>query len=298
MKTKRLAWLYAVVAGASVATAGPVRDLQKDYDVLVGVQTAAMDRPEPERAALIAASYREHFQAVATGNLQAVASADLDLVFRAATIAAGYTLERAYVTQMKAVYDVLAARNAIGGRHPQSMLEAFVAARMLEDARRFAQATPSLGVTLPAFRDAAGGSDGPMLWSVQDQGRTLVRRAADLGTPRVVVVAHPLCGFSQAAAAQIARDEALRGRFAQQAIWVLPQTAMIDTAQVLAWEKDHAPFSMAYVDRQRAWPMIDSWATPTFYFFKDGRVVHEVVGWPQEGRKAELLEGLAKIAAE
>jgi hypothetical protein len=49
------------------------------------------------------------------------------------------------------------------------------------------------------------------------------------------------------------------------------------------------------VFKREAWPMIDSWETPTFYFLEHGVVRAKVQGWPKEGHRSELLAGLQKI---
>lgn len=293
---KAAIYLGAAALLWALSAAVCARDLQADYSALVAAQTEAMSKSEQDAAKLIEASYLDRFEAVALGNIEKLPSNDIDILFRAANTAAGYTFERTYVLQMKKAYDALSTRGALGERYPLNMLEAFVAARMLDDAKRFAAEDSNLDTTLPVFREEGSSAGVPTLWSIHDEGKTLVHHAADLTHPMVVVVSHPLCSFSQAAATEIAKDDDLRKHFARPSIWLLPQTAMFDTEQALTWEKAHTPFSMAYANTQREWPMIDSWETPTFYFLKNGKVVHKVVGWPKEGRKAELLEGLAKIA--
>lgn len=280
-----------------LSAAACARDLQADYSALVAVQDASRTASEKDAATSIAQAYQKHFEPTATGAIEALSTADVDIVFRAANIAAGYTFDRTYALQMKRAYDLLAQRDALRARYPQSMLEVFVFARMLDEARRFAEATPSLGVTLPTFKKRNVRAGRPTLWTFEDGGGALVQRAADLDAPMIVVVSHPLCGFSQAAATQILEDEDLRARFMPPSVWLLPQTALFDAREVQAWEAAHHPFTMAYANTQAEWPMIDSWATPTFYFLKGGKVVHKVVGWPAEGRKAELREGLAKLDA-
>ena len=45
----------------------------------------------------------------------------------------------------------------------------------------------------------------------------------------------------------------------------------------------------------RDWPQFDSWATPVFYFMREGRVVATVTGWPKEGRARELHQAFARM---
>ncbi len=294
MIVTRHGWLFAFVLGGAFASTPVPRDLQADYDALVAVQTRAVDRSEVERGATIAATYRERFGALTASDLDALPDASLDLLFRAAEIPVGYTLDPYYAEQMSAAYERLAARSRVEPRHRRSMFEAWVMLRRFDAARRIAEASPDAG-HLPLLRETAVPSGAPALWALDDGADALTQRAADLTQPRIVVVSHPLCGFSQNAARQIAADPELGPRFAVRSLWLLPQTATLDVDQVRAWQAAHQPYRMAYVDLQRNWPGMDEWGTPTFYFFKDGRVVHKVVGWPAQGRKADLLEGLARI---
>jgi hypothetical protein len=41
--------------------------------------------------------------------------------------------------------------------------------------------------------------------------------------------------------------------------------------------------------------MFNNWATPTFYFFKDGNLVREVSGWPPEGNEEALKAALREV---
>lgn len=43
------------------------------------------------------------------------------------------------------------------------------------------------------------------------------------------------------------------------------------------------------------WPEIQYWATPTMYFYKEGQLVHQLIGWPPEGREQELTAALTEI---
>lgn len=43
------------------------------------------------------------------------------------------------------------------------------------------------------------------------------------------------------------------------------------------------------------WPMIDDWATPIFYFLRDGRLVAKVIGWPRGGRVAGLETAIRDV---
>lgn len=61
---------------------------------------------------------------------------------------------------------------------------------------------------------------------------------------------------------------------------------------VAQWNRVHPNEQMQFAYRREDWPMVDRWETPVFYFFKDGRVVGKVNGWPATGRKAEIRRSM------
>lgn len=46
---------------------------------------------------------------------------------------------------------------------------------------------------------------------------------------------------------------------------------------------------MDYIYRQSDWTAIDTWSTPTFYFFRNGRRVGKLSGWAPGGEGERTL---------
>lgn len=121
-------------------------------------------------------------------------------------------------------------------------------------------------------------------------------KAVDIARgPRVVVVAHPLCHFTQAAMHAIGGNPRLKELMRKNTVWIAPPDRNMDFTAFSDWNDKHpeAPISIAY--SYSTWPELDEWGTPTFYFFKDGALIDTVVGWPRGGRMGALQAGLAKI---
>ena len=80
--------------------------------------------------------------------------------------------------------------------------------------------------------------------------------------------------------------------------WVTPQQLAEDPSVSEAWRKRYpvAPLSEAF--RATEWAGIDTWETPTFYFYKNGKLRSKLTGWPNEGRKAQFLEIVRELEAE
>jgi hypothetical protein len=110
----------------------------------------------------------------------------------------------------------------------------------------------------------------------------------------VVVVAHPLCHFSQNAISAIAADPELSAGL-KQAIWLAPPDGNLRLDVFRNWNRIHPLQRMAIAYTKTEWPSIDSWETPTFYFFRKGELVGKVAGWPVSGHSQELREQLRKL---
>jgi hypothetical protein len=117
----------------------------------------------------------------------------------------------------------------------------------------------------------------------------LQRRNLDVGRGAfVLVVADPLCHFTQDAVAAIQADPQLKRYFSGHSKWLAPTGTGLDLAAVRTWNEGLPDYSLSLVDDVHTWPDITTWGTPTFYFFEQGKVAHVVHGWPAEGHAGEL----------
>lgn len=127
-------------------------------------------------------------------------------------------------------------------------------------------------------------------------GKQLTTKMVDIGQgPRIVVVAHPLCHFTQDAMKTIEENPHLKEVMRKNAVWIAPPDRNMDFTAFSKWRNAYpeAPIFTAY--GYSSWPELGEWGTPTFYFFEDGKLVDTLVGWPKGGRMDELEMGLAKI---
>lgn len=127
-------------------------------------------------------------------------------------------------------------------------------------------------------------------------GRQLTNKSVDIGHgPKIVVIAHPLCHFTQNATRAIEANPTVRTAMSNHAVWIAPPDRNMDFGAFSEWRDAHpdAPIFVAY--SYSSWPEVGEWGTPTFYFFENGRLIHTVVGWPKGGRMNDLKEGLQKI---
>lgn len=220
---------------------------------------------------------------------------DLLAFFQASRTLSFYAKEPAYARQMHRAFVVLERRRSVTLALRQQMLDAYVLSRMLDEARSFAHESANATlVKLPAFTDA-GSHHSPTLWRLSDDGATLTRHDFPLTQDaRLIVVSSPGCHFSRQASAAIAKDAVLSDLMAHHSTWVIPQST-VPFADVAKWNQEHSAWPMQLVYSDAEWPSISSWATPCFYFFRDGKIVTSVIGWPGSEQLAALRAGFAKI---
>jgi hypothetical protein len=293
--------VLAVIATQALACRAQTNgsSVEQHFDRLARVERATQAYDDGARAAVIAATYDEMVRRVRdTHALEQADGHDLELLYRAARLAAFHSHGPRHVQDMTSFLSGLQRRGLASSRHYRHMHEAFVGARMFAEARNLATQHPTEVLErLPVLREAADLVAGqPTELVVHPDQHELLRRSADLRRPsQVVVVSHPRCHFSRAAMQDIRADPVLGRILATHARWLAPQDDDLDFDVLQQWNREHVEQQITLTFRRDEWPMIDSWQTPTFYFLEDGVVIAKLDGWPQHGRRAELLAALRQI---
>ena len=264
-------------------------------------QNTPTSHSEQERARLVSSQFDALFKNEVTGpKLKTANGADLQLLFRAANSTAFVTADPRHLEVMARVLDELQSRGLALPNHYADMHATYVQARMFEEASRLSSDHPSVVVeSVPTLQEAAGaGAGGPTELVVSAERRELMRQPVALDLPvQIVVIAHPLCHFSQDASRDIKADPVLNAIFQDHAKWVAPQGRDLKFDLFQEWNREHPDQAMTLVYKRDEWPMIDSWGTPTFYFLKAGTLIAKVQGWPREGRSEDLLAALRKVGS-
>lgn len=242
-------------------------------------------------------AYERLFRAQLTdAKLKTLSSVDLGHLHLAAQIVGTYAIEERYARDMLAVLNELESRGDATKSHYKATYRMLVAVRDLAGARRLTAKYRSEELeVLPTVRAGPEAGKGPAVWLLSEDPNEVVSARVDVETGRrIVVVSHPLCRFSSNASSAIAADDVLGPVFRSYATWIAPQSGKLDLPVLQQWNREHRDFDVGLVVRQTEWTFIDYWGTPTFYFLKDGAVVQKVIGWPQEGRREELLDAARK----
>lgn len=250
------------------------------------------------RAADVAAAWTQRFEALsAPAQLTTLSPGDLHLLYDATVVATIHTKNTAYLATLKRAEARLSALAAATPEQYTQMFRVLVLLRRFDAARALADAHPDLDVEqLPRILDRTPpNASGPGLLVVDATEDLLLRQAANLPRgPHIVVVGHPLCHFSRNAVAAIEADPDLARIFAN-ASWIKPQDGRLRFNTMQEWNAQHPGAIYRIAWRESEWPLIDSWATPTFYFIEDGKLAAKVVGWPAEGNRDALLSAADEI---
>lgn len=255
---------------------------------------------ERERARQMTDVFDRSLQdAYAPHRLSSASDSELEARFQAANRVVFYAHEPRHAALLARTADMLETRLLLTDEHRRDVYRSWVVTRGFEQANALARVHPALQLPVlppvPAAGDLAAGQ--VAVWQPADTAETLSAQIVDRDAPRrVVVLSHPRCGFSQRAIAAIEADPALSARL-RDALWLAPPSGSLDLADIQAWNRAHPDARLSYAVAMRDWPPFDSWATPVFYFMREGRVVATVTGWPKEGRARELHQAFAQMDA-
>lgn len=275
--TRRPSWialaLLVILQVRVVAAQGlpGVVTIDQRYDRFHTAEAALDASPPAARPAVIAQLYSTHIAALQDRAVLRELPADaVDLLFRAASDAAFYTFDRRYVRDMQADLDRLHTLHADELRHFQDLYAALVSVRDFVGAHALLATWPKASSDpAPTIVGALADGSGPSALTLSDDGLSASQQPIRLsGAIDIVVIGHPLCHFSRDAVAAIEADPHLKAIFANRARWLMPQDGRMRPRLVAGWNATHPLARMNYVYRQSDWTAIDTWSTPTFYFFR------------------------------
>lgn len=266
----------------------PESEIERQFDTLT-LSRQDFSLPDQQRFARVGKRYDHLFGRYQNVKaLRQVSRSDLRLLKRAAETAVFYVPSSTHITQLQMDLAQMQKRGMTDDRDFTKLYRALVATRQLEDAAKLAQQHPGMDVhPLPTLRKSVVlPPNQPTALTLSANGQTMTRQAFDMSTPlRIVVVAS--CHFSQDAARAIKGDPKLRALFAEHAIWLASQSDSFPVALQWNHEFPEQPIHIAWQDSE--WSMLKSWAMPTFYVFRHGKLVKQWSGWPHYSTDMQTL---------
>lgn len=250
------------------------------------------------RASAMAKIYDEAFGAYMgdASRLDRIPAATLGILFQATQLAAFYTWRDRDTTDLVKVYTALEKRGIATREEGLETYHALVAARRFKQADAIAAAHQSLGIEpLPRILDEVKpGERGTEVLAVGLGKRTLIRRRINLDQPALIVVlGDPMCHFCRNGISAIEADPVLGPLFRDHAVWLAPPEGYLYFSTFQNWNRTHPDAKMVLAVTHRDWPMLDTWALPTFYFLQSGYKVAEVIGWTGPAER-EVLTAAAR----
>lgn len=221
---------------------------------------------------------------------------DLNILFRVAEMLVFYTSNQDYIIYLEKAFNALKKKNMLTTKHIQIMNFSYIQLRMLEEAKKFElefplvkfEAQPIISQPDQIFN----GMPTELVVSLNE--RRLFRKLVDVSQGvKVVAVVSPGCHFARAAMTAIEQSPELMHLLDGRVLWIEPQERSFFFDDTQLWNREKPFFNMKITYKSEEWPFIDQWGTPTFYILKEGKVVNEITGWPEEGRVAELIEKIS-----
>lgn len=273
--------------------------LEPAYDQLLGAIGDAAGNAGSGQA--ISRSYAAEFAPEQTNaRMHALGDRDVELLFRAATLAFRATSQPDYLADMHREFAELERRHRADRPHASDLYDALLIAHRSDEARTVLAAHPSIERRPPPLMRTFNRirDDQPSLWIAMPgtHKRELVRFRFNIRAPaQVIVLASTGCHFSADAARDIEADPLLRDLFRGYAQWVAPAGEVTAFDAVRDWNQAHPALRLGIAYDNATLPMVERFDTPTFYFLNHGAIVDTVVGWPAGGNLDAIRRGLRKI---
>jgi len=205
------------------------------------------------------------------------------------------------VYPMEQVFNEMARRKIESIPDVEGLYQQYLIAHLFDKARELTRtyAMPDVAMVPDVLMALVPEGSTARVFDVSDDAKTIELKSFpfDKG-PRMVMTSGPNCSPSKRAYAAIESDPLLKRLVNDHAIRVANPGEMISIREISEWNRAHPRAKMYIAYKPSDWPDIDLGETPIFYFFKDGKVVRTVTGWPSNDQKQELLKGFAAIGIE
>ena len=273
------------------------QDRYSEFDAVI---RSTREVSQHTRARQIADTYDQQFsQNSRLTPLNSLPSSDVVALFRAASDAAAITKRPSDAKDMAIYLAELEARGLANMTKIHDTYGALLETRSFRAASEFYRLRSPAGwgemVSLsPTSHRSTTGYD---LLVIPEHGAELGFSSLDLHkVSQVVVIAHPGCGYTRRAATDIEQDQTMRALFSKHSTWLSAGSRFIGLSDFRTWNREHPDLRMSIAYAPLQWADVDFWDSPTFLFYKEGRLVQRVVGWPTGGRLGEL-EAAARKAS-
>lgn len=222
-------------------------------------------------------------------------AASLHRTFSAVQTVTFYSANRQSVSLMKMIIDEKKHRGESVSAILPKLHSAYVRTRQFDKANVLAAEYPNITFSvLPQVKHDKPASRS--LYTVNDQATKIEQTAFNFPAGgHVVVVSAPICNPCKRLFSWLKTRPKWMTVIAENTTWITPVVGELYLDQMRETNDTYAPIRLQYTYSQKQWPEIEYWATPTFYFYRDGKLVKQMSGWPKKGREQALLSGLEVV---
>lgn len=203
----------------------------------------------------------------------------------------------ALLHDLRLVYEKLDKSGGLSNEELTATYDGMISQRDFTSAAQLIATHPGAGLAdIPRITQSPSpGGVGPAVYILSEDGKGLDLHAADTSHDTLIVIVAQ-CHFARDVALMISKDKELSAAFAAgNAIWLESATSPLEIEDLRLWNEafPHQPLSIAFDDK--AWPLVDFSQSPAFFFFKNGKLVSQRLGWSAKTTRAALIESLQGI---
>lgn len=284
----RIIFFIVTLFFLQITSAKAGTDISKNVENFNKEISQAAGTEEPYRANYIRQRYAANFQGISITPLD---DAELRMLFIASLNASSLSRDTNLVKEVRAIFNEMSSRRILSEENYQHMQGLYVRLRLLDDAIFFNKKYKNLAEleAIPDVRDSGLKPTDRAVFKISPNKNQIDKVPFQIGNDfLILVVAHPLCHFTQDAVAAISSDPTLRDFFSTHSTWIVPDDFKFNLPEIRQWNLIFPEYQLSIVNSVSDWSEIKYWDTPNFYIYDQGKVIHVIRGWPKDGHLQEL----------
>lgn len=223
-------------------------------------------------------------------------SAELHRLYLAIYTVAFYTNNPNHLKYLRLILSEKTSRGENVDGFLQNLFRRYVSSRQFKLAANLTQKYPKVKFPNLPHIGVDHSIKGRSLLHLNNSGTKLKHKPFVLQDGgHVVVVSSAICNPSKRFFNWLDSKVKLKNIFSTHSTWITPAMSDFYLNQTIEHNAKNPSFEMKYSYSEVDWAEISYWGTPTLYFYKDGLLISQLVGWPKEGREEELKTHLKGI---
>ena len=229
--------------------------------------------------------------------LHAYSPQTLKLLLKGLDTASFYSYGAAhYVSMQEKVFNELADRHLQTPEDIEAIFQKYLSARMFDKAKSLRSKYPDAKLwRIPEIVESNGHGKSYGVYDISDDSRTATVKYLPIDSgPKIVIAALGECPVTARALKSVETDKDLLRVLQSNGMLLTmrfePEGVAFFNAKTTAATRLYVAYTL------EDWPGMDFTMSPTFYFLKDGKILHQFVGWgPDEESLRDFNKGLALI---